>query len=69
MFKAEIANFKQYWPVHLFIHVPWGFFSAFLMTQYDEWGLGALVSGRRLLVRQSGSGSGGSSPSGTTPWD
>ena len=50
MFKAEITNFKQYWPAHLFIHVPWGFFAAFLMTQYDELGLGAVMFGAALLI-------------------
>ena len=50
MFKAEIENFKQYWPAHLLIHVPWGFWAMFLVAQYEDWGLASLVMGAGLLI-------------------
>ena len=50
MFKAEIENFKQYWPAHLFIHGPWGAFAGFLIAQYSDWGLGPTLFGATMLI-------------------
>ena len=67
MFKAEIENFKQYWPAHLLIHVPWGFWAMFLVAQYGDWGLASLDGGGRATDCLLESAVGRSSPSGRTP--
>ena len=48
MFSAEIDNFKQYWPAHLFIHgavgrLRHGFLSC---PVFEDWGLGPNLSDR-----------------------
>ena len=50
MFEAEWKNFKEYWPAHLFIHLPWGAFAGFLIAQYGDWGLGPTLFGAALLL-------------------